>query len=152
MEALDPNTVESSELVSQTFEYWFNDHNHIRSPFPEYIRERLKRQATDRFFQWASKLNTDAAKEINEVVISEKFEGIIFETAIDLVNTEDERITILYPFLLRKGDRVQSNQNDEKSIVIDRSFEKDGDLSFLRVKLKKTHSLETWETRFELPA
>ena len=39
--------VEKSQLVEQTFDFWFNNKDsHIRSPFPEYIRPDLKRIAT----------------------------------------------------------------------------------------------------------
>lgn len=155
MKELTPNTVESSELVNETFNYWFSDHGHVRSPFPDYIRPQLKQIATTSFFEWASKLKEEAKDEVNDEIIGEKFEEIIFEKATGLVATEDERISILYPFLPRMGDKIsneaQTNGNGE-SEVIDRSLVKEGDLSYLRVKLKSVQSSKIWETKFELPA
>jgi len=56
MKELDKNTVESSELVEQTFNFWFSDQGHIRSPFPTYIHNELKQKATDRFYVWVNGL------------------------------------------------------------------------------------------------
>ena len=155
MNELTSNTVESSELVEETFNYWFNDHGHVRSPFPEYIRPQLKKIATKSFFEWTSSLKKEAKDEVNEVIVSEKFEEIIFEKATGLVATEDERITILYPFLPRRRDKIQDENHVNRSgesEVIDRSLEKEGDMSYLWVKLKSIQTEKIWETRFELPA
>ena len=77
MKELDRNSVESSELVEQTFKFWFNDNDHIRSPFPNYIQNELKQLATDRFYEWASTVNPEAKDEVNDEVVAEKFEEII---------------------------------------------------------------------------
>ena len=53
---LNPISVESSELVEQTFKFWLTGNDHIRSPFPGYIHSDLKQQATEKFFNWASSL------------------------------------------------------------------------------------------------
>jgi len=154
MKELDSSTVESSELVEQTFEFWFKGNEHIRSPFPDYIRAELKENSTRRFFEWASTLKEDAGKEINDTILGEKFEEIVFEAALGLVLTEDEKITINYPFMPRMGDAI--NNQDEgnqrgKSLIIDRSIQKEGDKVFLKVKLEGDASGEVWETKFELP-
>lgn len=153
MKELDPSTVESSELIEQTFKFWFNGREHIRSPFPEYIRPELKDKSVHRFFEWASGLNSKASEEVNDVIIGEKFEEVIFETALELVKLEDEKITINYPFLPRLGDEINGLEGDiEKSKVVDRWIEKDKDQKFLKVKMKKKSADANWETRFELPA
>lgn len=154
MKELDPTTLESSKLVEQTFDFWFKGKDHIRSPFPEYIRAELKKKSIRRFFEWTARLNVKASKEINDAVIGEKFEEIIFETALGLVLTEDEKITINYPFLPRIGDEISNNieNREENSLVVGRFIVKEGDLLFLKVKLEKQLSQELWETRFELPA
>ncbi len=153
MKELDPTTVESSELVEQTFEFWFREKDHIRSPFPEYIRPALKEESVARFFEWAHSLDPKASEEVNDTIIGEKFEEIIFETALGLVLTEDEKITINYPFMPRIGDEINNKQMDdkEKSFITDRSIMKDGDQLFLKLKLEKQDSKEVWETTFELP-
>ncbi len=151
MKELDPETVESSELVQQTFAYWFKDHGHIRSPFPVYIQPLLKQKATNAFFEWAASLDPKAKDEVNDVIIGEKFEEIIFQIATKLVATEDEKITLLYPFLPRIGDKIEV-KNSSDSIITDRMIMSEGDHSFLKVKLKNEETGEVWETKFELPA
>lgn len=152
MKELQPNTVESSELVEQTFNFWFTDNDHIRSPFPEYIRPILKEKAVDGFFKWVTSLNPKAKEEVNDEMIAEKFEEIIFETALNMVITEDEKITVQYPFLPRLDDEISANENlDVKSKIIDRELLKEGDDSFLKVKAEEVASKKVWETKFELP-
>ena len=152
MKALEPNTVESSEMVEQTFTFWFSDNEHIRSPFPEYIRPILKENALDAFFKWVSNLNPKAKEEVNDEMIAEKLEEIIFETAMGLVHTEDEKITIQYPFLPRVDDEIRNNEEDiQISKIIDRTLIKEGDTKFLKVKLENVSDQQVWETKFELP-
>ncbi len=150
---LDRNTLESSDLVEQTFSFWFNDSDHIRSPFPEYIRKELKLKATEQFFDWASTLDPKAKDEVNDEVVGEKFEAIIFEIASTLVMTDDEKITIQYPFLPRLGDVIYENAETKEgeSAITDRGLIKDGDTTFLKIYLKKIENGDTWETKFELP-
>jgi len=150
MKELDPNEVESSEFVDQTFDFWFKGKDHIRSPFPEYIHSELKSTSVEQFYTWASGLDVKAKDEVDETIIAEKFEEIIFEVAMRLVLTEDEKITINYPFLPRISDEIEDNDN-KGSLVIDRSYVKKGDNSFLKVCLERIISKEKWETEFELP-
>lgn len=153
MKELTKGTVESSEMVEQTFHFWFQDQDHIRTPFPEYIRDTLKKKSVDSFFQWASKLNDKAKEEVNDEIISEKFEEIIFETAQELVKSEDEKITINFPFMPRVGDVINKSETgaEEKSIVKSRAIVKKDDYSFLNVILENQSDNSLWETRFELP-
>jgi len=154
MKELDSTTIESSEMVEQTFKFWFEGSAHIRSPFPGYIHAELKNISVERFFKWASGLKEEAKDEVNDEAIGEKFEEIIFETALDLVITEDEKITINYPFLPRIDDEITDPDNNdlESSFVIDRTMVSEGDHNFVKVKLVKSVSKEKWETKFELPA
>jgi len=150
MRELMKDTVESSQLVEETFKFWLNDNQHIRSPFPNYIHTDLKRSATNGFFNWANGLNEKAKDELNDEAIGEKFEEIIFECATELVKTEDERITILYPFLPRIGDEL-SNESNEKSNIVDRNLTKEGDNNYLEVNCENNISKEKWKTSFPLP-
>lgn len=153
-----PETNNKTEPIIETgmtdaaFNFWFNDNKHIRSPFPTYIRKNLKEKAEAKFSDWTSKLSEQAKKEINDEIIAEKFEEILFETAAELVLTEDEKLTILYPFMPRIADIInpQENSNGE-SKIIDRAHLRRGDHSFLKVKLKAIESGNEWETEFELP-
>lgn len=154
MNELDKNTIKSSELVEQTFNYWYSDHKHVRSPFPTYIHDKLRDKSTLQFFNWIHGLDPKVKDEINDEVISEKFEEIIFETAIDLVKTEDEKITLMYPFLPRIGDQINSDSENElknSSSIIKRDLKKEGDVSYLKIVLENENTKQKWETKFELP-
>lgn len=150
MKELDYNTIESSEMVDQTFKFWFSDNEHIRTPFPTYIHTELRKNATDMFFNWVKRLDDKAKEDMNDEMIGEKFEEAIFEAATKLIKTEDERITIVYPFLPRVGDKIEKEEEPD-SVVIDRSLMKEGDTSYLKLKLENTESKEKWETKMEVP-
>jgi len=150
MKELDSSTIESSEMVEETFKFWFNTNEHIRSPFPDYIKEQVKKEATQRFYEWVSGLNPKAKDEMNNEMIGEKFEELIFESAITLIKTDDERITIMYPFLPRLGDKIKK-ENETDSVIIDRALLKEGDHSYLKINLENMETKEKWETKFDLP-
>jgi len=138
MKHLEKGTVESSEFVEATFNFWYIDNEHIRSPFPQYMKDRLKAAAVDRFFEWVAQLEDEAKKEVNDDVVTEKFEEIIFEEALKMAMTEDDRITICYPFLPRLGDQVADTTEADKqdSKIVHRAIVKDKDETFLKVKLQ----------------
>lgn len=139
-------------IMEAAFNFWFRDSGHIRSPFPGYIRERLKENAAVKFTDWMSKMSERAKKEINDEIITEKFEEILFETASGLVSTADEKLTILYPFMPRIGDITSPNDASKgESKIISRTHLRRGDHSFLNVKLKAIGTGKEWETEFELP-
>lgn len=143
-----------NSMIEAAFGFWFSDKEHIRSPFPVYIREQLTTKALDNFFDWVKKISDQAKKDINDEIVAEKFEEILFETALPMVMTEDERLTIRYPFMMRIGDKVNIKEVPETettSEVIDRSFLKKGDFAFMKVKLKNTATGKVWEREFELP-
>lgn len=148
MNILD-NKVEESKMIQAACDFWFNDHEHIRSPFPEYVRAKSKAEAISSFSNWVNNLLPEAQDEMNDEMIAEKFEETLFEKAAALVITEDERITILYPFLPRVGDIVNDDKKD--GIVSDRHIYEEKDHKFLKVKLKSKDVDENWETSFELP-
>ncbi|MDX2362298.1 MAG: hypothetical protein QNK23_15935 [Crocinitomicaceae bacterium] len=150
MKELDNTTVESSELVEQTFKFWLTDNQHIRSPFPTYIHSALKSESTEKFYKWASALDPEAKEELTDEAVGEKFEEFIFETAIPLIKTEDERITIMYPFLPRLGDKLNDDDGKESGVV-DRAIYKEGDISYLRVSCENSENGDKWKTSFELP-
>lgn len=150
MKEIDRNTIESSDMVEHTFKFWFNDNEHIRSPFPEYIKPQLKKDATDLFFNWTKKLDDKAKDDLNDESIGEKFEEIIFETATKLIKTEDERITIVYPFLPRLNDKFEDEKEGD-SLIIDRQLKKEGDNNFLHLKLERIESKDKWDTQIEVP-
>ena len=142
------------EMIVAAFEFWFKDSEHIRSPFPLYIQEELREKAIDKFLSWSTGISDKAKKEINDEILAEKFEEILFEVAESMVLTEDEKLTIKYPFMIRVGDVIKDKAKpDEKSEskVVDRWTLKKGDEVFMKVKCKNTVSGEEWQTEFELP-
>ena len=150
---LSPVSIESSELIEETFKFWFKDNDHVRTPFPTYIRHDLQEQSVAKFFEWASNLHEKAKDEVNEEVIAEKFEEIIFETATQLVMTEDEKLTIEYPFLPRLEDVLYEDVENKagESVLTDRIKITEGDTQYMQVILEKIDTKEKWETKFELP-
>jgi hypothetical protein len=138
-----------NEMLNEAIKFWFNDHDHIRSPFPEYIKNDLKEQALDNFFDWTNKIAEKARKEINDEIVAEKFEEILFESASKLVKTYD-----LYPFLPRVGDTITDKKQPDDTViskVADRIHVKRGDYSYMKIICKNESTGEEWVTEFELP-
>lgn len=143
-----------SQMIQSTFEFWFSDHKHVRSPFPFYIHTEVKDKSVEFFLEWMGKLNPKANEEINEEIAQEKFEEILFQTASALVKTDDEVLTLRFPFLPRCGDPIDGGDLDGRSgenIVQKRNLAQEGKDEFMEVSVKNTDSGEVWNTRFELP-
>ncbi len=86
-------------------------------------------------------------------MVAEKFEEILFSEAMEMVKTQDERITLQYPFLPRVGDRVRHKDGGDhpESTVVDRHFSKEGNKTFLKVINEPVEGGQRWSTKFELP-
>lgn len=144
------------EMVEASFGYWFNNNEHIRTPFPEYIHAELRRITLNKFLDWTDSLTEAAKKEINDEILIERFEEMLFETALPLVKTEDEKITVQYPFMIRLGDLVEvknkDNPDGDRSKVIKRTLIKKGDELFLEVAMQRLDNGQVWETKFDIPA
>lgn len=141
-------------MISAALDYWFNNQVHIRSPFPEYMQKELATEAAASMLAWTRLLNDKARKELTSEMLAEKFEEFLFETGLRLAKTEDEKITIRYPFLPRTGDILEKKNEDTlvaESEVISRAIIKNGDLTFLRVEMREKPGGETWFNEFELP-
>ena len=143
-------TIIDSEFIEQAFSFWFTDQKHIRSPFPTYTHSALKPAAIEKFEEWLANIHKDAKDEFNDEMIAEKFEEILFETGLTLIQTEDERLTILYPFLPRVSDKIKDDKQIE-NIIISRFLKEVGDDKFLEIKCINKSTKEEWITSFELP-
>ena len=131
-----------TNMLEASFNFWFTDNEHIRSPFPDYTKEDILQQSTARFNRWIENISDKAQKEINDEILVEKLEEFIFE------------ITIQYPFLPRVSDIITIKDESKpigESKVTEREIIKRGDESFLKIKLLSLELNETWETEFELP-
>ncbi len=42
---LENQTMVEKEMIEVSFDYWFNDHDDIRSPIPDYIKSELRAKA-----------------------------------------------------------------------------------------------------------
>ena len=157
--SMDTKSVLKSKLVEATFNYWYNDHEHIRCPIPERIHVELKELATKRFTMWLEDLpkvpDENDKKDLTEDVIHGKLEEFIFDEALKMITDEDEKITLMFPFLPRMGDKITAkdeNVDGDESFIVARELAKEGDHSFIQVELEKSKSKERWSTKFELPA
>src|SRR5690554_5654999 len=150
MEIINKNNLKTSEFIEEAFNFWYKDNGHIRTPFPDYIQQKLKVESTEKFYNWLNNLKEEAKDELNEEALAEKFEEILFSSATQMVVTEDERISILFPFLPRIGDVLKDNDKVQNTIM-DRHIKKDKDTKFLHLSCLNKVTNKKWETSFELP-
>lgn len=143
--------VESSEIVRQSFNFWFSDNGHIRSPFPAEIISTLKINSILQFQNWLNNLPSQVKKEEIDNVIIEKFEEFLFESGLSLVQNEDQKISINYPFLPRIGDKINKEQEDDEHEILDRRIVHEKDHSYLWIEAKSLNTQQLWETKIELP-
>src|SRR5690554_1461334 len=144
MEMIGKNNLETSEFIEEVFHFWYNDNGHIRTPFPTYIQQKLKVEATEKFYSWVNNLKPEAKDELNEEAIAEKFEEVLFSLASQMVQTEDERISILFPFLPRIND-ILKDKDQAQNTVIDRHIKKEKDISFLHLMCVNKETDQKWE-------
>lgn len=138
------------EMIDVSLEFWFKDHDDIRSPFPDYIKSDLKVSAVEKFVNWANKLTPEGRKEINDEILLERFEEVLFEEALTMVMSEDEKITVKYPFMLRIGDQVAAGEKPASEVVA-REIVRENDTAYLKVTFSAMDSAEVWDSSFELP-
>jgi len=141
-----------SDFFEESFKFWFNDNEHIRTPFPEKIQEELEGKAFRVFMEWVYELTEAEKSKLENEEIVETFEMILFNQAMGLVKDEDQKITICYPFLPRLGDVVDDNEKGASKVVSRKVELKKDEKKYLKVKLKSEVEVQEWETEFELPA
>lgn len=144
----------SSDMVLQTFNYWFSDHDHVRCPIPFYVHDEVKMKSVVAFRAWMSKLNSKANEEITEEIAHEKFEEILFEQAARLVKTDDEILTLRFPFLPRLGDPIDGGDiagRGGENIIRGRSLVSEDKDEFMEMSVENIETGTRWTTRFELP-
>lgn len=83
-----------NDFFETSLNFWFNDNEHIRTPFPETIRPEVKEKSFRVFMEWVFELSEDEKSKLENEEIAETFEMILFNQAMELVNSEDEKITI----------------------------------------------------------
>jgi len=139
------------DFFETSFGFWFNDRLEIRTPFPEKIQPGLRERTIRVFMDWVFELSEEEKAKLANEEIAEVFEMILFNQAIDMVEDEDQKITICYPFLPRLGDVVDDKLRGS-STVIERQLDvKEDSKKYMKLKLKSEAGLQEWETEFELP-
>lgn len=153
-EQLAEQTFIDPGMISAALEYWLTDTDHIRSPFPKELHKKIAEDAAGAMLLWASKLSDAAKKEFNDDLLSERFEEILFEVALQMVTDEDQKITIRYPFMPRIGDPIAKTSADaaEKTgTIVKRRIDKRGDAVFLVVDYSDPDTGNVVSDEFELP-
>lgn len=141
-------------MLSASLEYWFTDHEHVRSPFPEYMRMQLATESSSKMLSWTNQLSDEAKKELSQEMLAEKFEELLFDAAHVLAESDDEKLTIKYPFMPRTGDPINIVSDDVvtgSGTIKSRRIEKEGDSVFLTLEVSDNKTSAISVTRFELP-
>ncbi len=139
------------DFFEESFRFWFEDNEHIRTPFPEKIQEGLKEKTFRVFMEWVYELTDEEKSRLENEEIVETFEMILFNQAMELVNNEDQKITVCYPFLPRLGDVVEDKEKGASKVIYRKLDVNKDEKKYLKVKLKSEAERQVWETEFELP-
>jgi hypothetical protein len=140
------------DFFEETFKFWFNDNERIRTPFPEKIQSGLRENTIRIFMEWVTELSEEEKSKLGHEEIAEVFEMILFNQAIGLVEDEDQKITICYPFLPRSGDVVEDKERGSSKVIKREIDVKEDSKKYLKLNLKAEAGSVEWETEFELPA
>jgi hypothetical protein len=141
----------SEKFIDPGFEYWFTNHEHIRSPFPTAIRVDLKEKTSVIFFEWIDGLKKTELNAMKDDEFAEMFETILFNEAMKLVEDEDMKLTIAYPFLPRLGDQVNHGQHGKGTVTVRKEIISKDNKKLFELSVLSQQTGQTWETQFELP-
>lgn len=141
------------DFIEQSFQFWFVDNEHIRSPFPSLIKEELKEKTFRVFMEWVYELKEEELTEMKDEDYVEMFENILFNQATQLIDSSDvdSLITVNYPFLPRLGDVVDDKENGASRVVRREIQKKDDDKVYMTLSMESESSAK-WESKFVLPA
>lgn len=151
MEEAEIRSIISGKFIDPGFDYWFTNHEHVRSPFPAVIRDSLKERVSLIFFEWIDGLTEDELKGMKEDEFVEMFESILFNEAMKLVEDEDLNLTIAYPFLPRMGDQVNHRLHGLGKLVGRKEIITKENKKLFELTVLSQESGITWKTQFELP-
>ncbi len=71
-----------SDFFESAFKFWFNDDEHIRSPFPEKYQAELRELTFRVFMEWVFELSEEEKSKLENDEIAETFEMILFSNPI----------------------------------------------------------------------
>lgn len=153
VESITENTLKNiSAFVKEGIEYWYSSNSHVRCPFPAEIRTELEANTIVSFNTWVNELEEGEKNKISESEFVEMMEVIMFNEAINLVDDDDQRITITYPFMPRTGDSVNDNIKGKGTIAERKINTTKENKKLMEVTICSETTSETWKTEFELPA
>lgn len=144
-------TIISTKFIEPGFEYWFTNHEYVRSPFPPATRVLLKERTSNLLFEWIESLKETDHKSMKEDEFVEMFETILFNEAMKLVEDDDQQLSIAYPFLPRLGDLVNHQINGNGKIVSRKEIVSNKNKKLFELSVFSQKSGRTWEAQFELP-
>jgi hypothetical protein len=142
------NSTDTRDLFESSFDFWFSGHSTIPCPFPEHMKEELKEKTFALFSNWYSKLRQKQRDSLSDSQLVEKYERILFAQAYALAKTEDEKISILYPYLPKVGEALNvtsAKPGLAKSIILERKIEQNA----LKIFLKNLVTGQLWNTRLK---
>ncbi len=147
---------ETYGLIEAGCEFWFNDNDQVRSPFPRNIQTELKKKATAEYMLWVRGFTKEDREEVDEDELVGVFEMFLFGEALKLIGDDDQLvITINYPFLPRLDDTVNDGKH-APSVVVDRQLEErtvenDEKKLFMIIHMSETDSGKRWTSEIQLP-
>lgn len=141
-----------NDFFIESFKFWFDDNEQIRTPFLEIIQEELKKKTFRTFMEWVYELKDDEKSKLENEEIVELFEMILFNQAMEMVEDEDQKITICYPLMPRLGDAVDDNERGSGKVVGRKLDVEKDEKKYLKIMLRSDSDMQEWEVRFELPA
>lgn len=142
----------SSDFMEHGFRFWFDKNNHIRSPFPQEIRKEIEENTFKTFLEWTWGLTEKEKREMKDEELIEMFEVVLFNEAMKIVETDDQRLTIAYPFMPRLGDTVKDEVHGYGIIKERKPIVTKDDKKLIELTITSDVSEKTWKTEFELPA
>ncbi len=131
-------------FLTAAFDFWLYDNADLRSPFPAYTHEPLIQNTFTRLMHWAFEQD---ATSVDEDEISQVFQAIIMEEGAKLVQTDDERLTILYPEFPRINDKTTVEGRGSHTVSRRHLQDRDGQL-FLKIYLMNEVTKGLLETEY----
>lgn len=150
-EEAEIRSIISAKFIDPGFEYWFTNHEHVRSPFPSSIKSALKERTSILFFEWIDGLKETELKAMKEDEFVEMFETVLFNEAMKMVENEDQQLTISYPFLPRLGDQVNHSLHGKGNLVGRKEIVSKENRKLFELSVLSQETGKAWETQFELP-
>jgi hypothetical protein len=138
------------DMLSEGFDYWFADHEQVRSPFPAYMHEELKVKTSQKYSEWLTTIGEEEASQMAESEMVEMFEMFLFNVGLSLCSDPDQQITITYPFLPRCGDEVNDTNHGLSRVISRELIDNDDNKQQLRVFMETQSDRNPWQTEFDL--